>query len=99
GVHPVEGAPREAQEQLVEMVLVVRGELRDHLGELAEDVVGGEPQPVAPHGVDGSATRALGEIRGGEKGVVDVEEDRLEAHGRTSSYPNEAPSIKVHTAC
>src|SRR5690606_4168449 len=75
-VDPLVMALGYAQEELVEVVLVVRRELLDHLFELLLDLLAAEIEPRLAHGVDRGETRDLGELARRVEGVVDVEEDR-----------------------
>src|SRR5579883_2953790 len=92
GVDSLEVALRDPAQELVEVVVVVRGELGHDLVELLEEDVALDLEPDLDHGVHARLARLLGELRGREQRVVHVEEDRVEQgvrHGRSS--PGERP--------
>jgi hypothetical protein len=73
-------------DDLVEVLLVVAGELGDHLEQLLVAGLAACLQAGAHHRVDRGPPSLVGEDRGREQRVVDVEEDRVE---RASHAPTE----------
>ncbi len=72
-------AGAEAAQELVEVVVVVGGELGDGLLELVEDVFFGQVEARFDQGAYGIAPCARAESGGGEEGVIEVEQDGPQA--------------------